>query len=173
MNILPAPSPGEIIVLLSPPHEALLSLTAALALNGPLLTLDAGNQFDAYELARLIRRRSPELYPALERTHVSRAFTCYQVVALFEQLPPALMPHVVLDLLATFYDESVTPGESYRLLRIALSHARRVSQVVPVVISVRPPATRRVELLAAVIATADRLLSWEMPAAPPRLHLFS
>lgn len=171
--LVPLPGEGEIVVLQSPPRELLLSLVAALALNGPVTALDAGNQFDAYRLARLIRRRTVDLYDTLERVRVSRAFTCYQVVALFEELPPAAMPHVVFDLPATFYDESVTPGESRRLLRIALGHARRVSRAAPVVISARPPRNaQRAELLAAVVKLADRLLTWEPPAAAPPPRLF-
>ncbi len=172
--LVPLPHEGEIVVLQSPPRELMLSLVAALALNGPLLALDANNQFDAYRLARLIRQRTTRLYDVLERVRVSRAFTCYQVVALFEQLPAVAMPHVVFDLPAMFYDESVTPEESRRLLRIALGHVRRVSRVAPVVISVRRPvAAQRVALLAAVVELADRLLTWETAEAPAQPRLFS
>jgi hypothetical protein len=171
--LAPLPGKGEIVVLQSPPRDLLLSLVAALALNGPLLVLDAGNQFDAYRLARLIRRQTADLYQVLEGVRVSRAFTCYQVVALFEQLPLVAMPHVIFDLPATFYDESVTAAESHRLLRIALYHVRRVSRVAPMVISVRPPhSPQRVELLAAVVKLADQLLTWEASDTPAQLRLF-
>ena len=172
--LAPLPGAGEIVVLLSPPRELLLSLVAALALDGPLLALDAGNQFDAYRLARLIRRRTGDLYGALGRVRVSRAFTCYQVVALFERLPESTMPHVVFDLPATFYDESVPVAESYRLLRVALGHAGRVSRSAPVVISVRPPQSAdRAALLTAVVRMADRLLTWEEPPGMAAPRLFS
>ena len=42
--LVPLPHEGEIVVLQSPPRELMLSLVAALALNGPLLALDANNQ---------------------------------------------------------------------------------------------------------------------------------
>lgn len=169
-----APLPGEIVVLRSPPTELLLSLVAVLAMNGPVLVLDANNQFDAFRLARLIRKRTPDLYRVLRRVRVSRAFTCYQVVTLFDQLPPATMPHVVFDLPATFYDESVTPEESRRLFQLTLNHVRRLSHSAPILLAVHSPqVTHRAELLAAVTELADRLLTWETPPAPVQPRLFA
>lgn len=173
MNDLLPLTPGEIMVLQAPPRPLMLSLIAALAANGPLMVLDAGNQFDAYRVARLIRRHTADLDPILDRVHVARAFTCFQVVAMFERPPVAPMLHVVLDLLATFYDESVSDAESYRLLRDVLEHVRALSQSAPVVISARPaPNGRRTGLLAALIEAAGRHLIWETPAAAAPSRLF-
>lgn len=170
MNQLQPLIAGEIVLLQSPPRETMLSLVAALALNGPLLALDANNQFDAYRIARLLRRQTADLDRVLEWVRVARAFTSYQVVALFEQLPAAAIPHVVFDLTATFYDESITPEESRRLLGVVLAHVRRLAEVAPIVISVCPPGNRqRANLLAIVAQSADRRLIWETPAALTRV----
>ena len=75
MKELYVPAPGEIVVLHTPPREALLSLVARLALGGPLLVLDAGNEFDAYRVARLIGRRTRHVDRVLKQVHVARAFT--------------------------------------------------------------------------------------------------
>ncbi len=151
----------------------MLSLVARLALDGPLLALDAANEFDAHRVARLIRARTARLDEVLGRVRVARAFTCYQVATLFAQLPAAAMPHVVFDLPATFYDESVDLGESRRLLRLVLGHVERLRQDAPLLISVRPaPGGRRAELLQAVVDLADHLFIWETPAAPSPVRLF-
>jgi hypothetical protein len=173
MNQLLALTPGEIALLQSPPREFMLSLIAALAVERPLMVLDANNQFDAYRVARLIRRRTADLDSVLDRVFVARAFTCYQVVALFDQTAPRPMLHVVLDLLATFDDESVGPEESHRLLQHVLGRARLLSHHAPVVISARPPrAGQRAGLLAAVAELADHCLIWDTPPAPAAPRLF-
>jgi hypothetical protein len=46
---------------------------------------------------------------------LSRAFTCYQMLALLAETPAGGPPTLVLDLLDTFYDESVPLHESRRL----------------------------------------------------------
>lgn len=153
----------------------MLSLVARMALGGPLLVLDAGNQFDAYKLARLIRRQTAQLDSVLGRVQVARAFTCYQVAALFEKLPATPMPHVVFDLPATFYDESVATAESRRLLKIVLGHVERLRRVAPLLISVRPirgRAPERAELLQAVIDLADHVFIWHAPSDPAPARLF-
>jgi hypothetical protein len=174
MNELLTPTPGEIWLLHTPPREAMLALVARMALAGPLLALDAANEFDAYRVARLIRRQTPQLFDqTLGRVRVARAFTCYQVLALFQQLPVTPVPHVVFDLPATFYDESVPLGESHRLLQVVLDHVERLRHDAPFVISVRPTRSgRRADLLQAVVDRADHLFAWETPTAPAPVRLF-
>jgi hypothetical protein len=179
MNEIWIPSPGEIVLLHTPPREAMLSLVVRLALSGPLLVFDAANQFDAFEAARLIRQQTAQLDSVLSRVRVARAFTCYQVVTLFKGLPAAPMPHVVFDLPATFYDESVTLSESRRLFQIVLRHVERLRRAAPLLISVRPPqgrdadrVCRRAEFLQAVTDLADHVFTWETPVAPAPTRLF-
>jgi hypothetical protein len=51
----------------------------------------------------------------------------------------------VIDLLATFYDESVNLNESRRVLAGCIPHLQRLSQIAPVVVSAKPPAPIRPE----------------------------
>lgn len=151
----------------------MLALVARMALDGPLLALDAANEFDAYRVARLIRKQTRQVEQTLSQVRVARAFTCYQVVTLFEQLPVTPIPHIIFDLPATFYDESVTLGESRRLLRVVLEHVERLRREAAILISVRPMRSgRRAELLQAVVDVADHLFVWETPAAPEPVRLF-
>lgn len=173
MNDLLTPTAGEIWLLHTPPREAMLALVARMAVAGPLLAVDAANEFDAYRVARLIRKQTRQLDQTLRQVRVARAFTCYQVLALFQQLPVSPVPHIVFDLPATFYDESISLGESHRLLQVVLSHVERLRRDAPIVISVRPtPSGRRAELMQAVIDRADHLFIWQNPTAPAPVKLF-
>ena len=120
----------------------MLDLAAQLAAHGPLRVLDGGNQFNVYPVARAIRRRTSDLNAALQRIVLSRAFTCYQMVVMLDEAAaaPFPIPTLALDLLATFYDENVTLVESQRLLRGCISRLLQMSQQIPVIVSVRPPA---------------------------------
>lgn len=96
----------------------MMKLTAVCALQGPVRIVDGGNRFDAYQVARHLRRQTTHLEAALNRLTIARAFTCYQMVSLVARTPATAESTLVLDLLATFTDESVTVAESTRLLRL-------------------------------------------------------
>lgn len=153
--------PGSYTLIIGPKaeQEVMATLVARLALQGRVHVLDGGNRFDAYRVARLIRRHTPMLDQALGRVRVARAFTCYQVVTLFRQTDAAAEPHLVLDLLSTFNDESVSLEESRRLLGEVLYHVARLSRRAPVVISIRqPPQPERAMLVAVLKTAADQVL---------------
>ena len=168
------PKAGSFILLVGPRslNANLLSLVARLAERVPLRILDGGNRFNAYAVARQARGR-PEV---LERITVSRAFTCYQVLALLESTPAVHSPFIVLDLLNTFYDESVQAGERKRLLRGCLAHLHRLEQAAGGVVSVHPPALpsqAASELLGLLqAATPDTYFVQPVPPAPAPLRLF-
>jgi len=108
MDILPLPQPHSLTVFCgSGRSEPVAQVMAELALRGPLTILDGGNRFPAYHLIRLIRGRTPDPSAVLQHTFVRRAFTCYQMLVLLEGTPALSQPYILLDLLATFYDEQV------------------------------------------------------------------
>ena len=147
-------------------RETLLDFTAVLALRGPVRILDAGNSFDPYRVSRAIRRQTPQLQQALARISVARAFTCYQVITLLKETPSSPMPHLVFDLLATFYDQAVSYTESYRLLQIAAGHLLRLKRQAPVIVGVRPtPKDGPLRLLNLLKRTADLVLFQEAQPA--------
>ena len=141
MNRLPEPVTGQIGLLVGPlaEREAMLKIAAILALRGPVHVLDGGNGFDAFKVARHIRRQTPRLTETLNRILVARAFTCYQVITLFEQTPATRTPQLVLDMLSTFSDESVSVAEGIRLLKLAVGHLRRLRHLGPVMVGIKPP----------------------------------
>ncbi len=111
--------------------------------------LDGGNRFNAYTVAR--------------------AFTCYQVLALLKSTAASPAPFFVLDLLRTFYDESVPAGERKRLLRACIAQLHRLEQAAGGLVSVHPPALASpsaVELLR-LLQGAARATYFVQTAPPP------
>ncbi len=141
----------------------LLSLVADLALSSPLRVVDGGNLFNVLVLSRTLRRKTSRVVEALNRIYISRAFTCYQMEAMLAEPSSASAPLVVLDLLGTFYDESVNDSQSRRLLGNCLAHLKRVSAAVPVLVSVFPArqAGKRTFLLEMLLEGIDQVWQWE------------
>jgi hypothetical protein len=175
MNTFPNLVAGQIGLLVGPKaeREAMFRVVSILALRGPVSVLDGGNCFNAFRVARYVRSQTPHLDVALDRISVARAFTCYQVVSLFEQTPATEAPKLVLDLLSTFCDESVTVPESERLLRIVIDHLLRFKRLGPVMVSIRPPPQpERIGLVDIVSSAADQVYARDIPVEPVTPTLF-
>ena len=147
----------------STPTRALLAALTVLAARGhKIRVFDGGNRFDGYFIARLARRLSSDPRTTLERIQLSRAFTCFQLAELIESTPVdgAIAPSVsartdrfdppyatsasqsllfVLDLLNTFYDESVPLRDSKRLLHNTIGHLKCLASQGPVIVGAREP----------------------------------
>jgi hypothetical protein len=146
MDTFPIPTCNRILLVVASSADSglLLELTARLALHSAPFVIDGGNTFQGYQLASLLKRRSPDYEAALERTQLSRVFTCYQMFALLSQTgldssPPVSQPvinHpvVIMDFLASFYDQSVAVADRSRLLSGCIAHLRRLSRQVPLAV---------------------------------------
>ena len=168
---------GLFVVVTRQAGGVMLELAARLALRGALRVLDGGNRFNVYRVARAVGRMSrASLRPALERICVARAFTCYQMAAMLEQTLPETIPTLVVDLLGTFYDESVPFNERRRLLGGSVHQLQHLGKQAPVVVSLRPPRSPQpaaAQLQETVQRAAD--LIWihaEPPPATAQLSLF-
>ncbi len=129
----------------SAPTRTLLAMLTMLAAQGEIVRVyDGGNRFDGYFVARLTRRLANRPHQALGRIRLSRAFTCFQLAELIEATPladPVVSPLFVLDLLSTFYDESVPLRDSERLLGVTTTHLKRLATAGPVIVGAREPQT--------------------------------
>ena len=176
MDILPTLRTGALIVVCAPQaaREPVALLSAELALRGPLTVLDGGNRFQPYRVAQLLRQQTAQVDSAAKRLFIRRAFTCYQMLALLEDTPALKQPYIILDLLATFYDDHVNEREARRLLDSCLLQVERLRQFAPVVVTLAPPPIgERAFLLELVCARAERVVMPEMPLATPcQLVLF-
>ena len=149
----------------------MLQLISALALRQNVTVLDCGNRSNMYAVARLIRPYTTDPVSVMRNIRLSRAFTCYQVLAMIQTTAryPKSGPLVLLDLLATFLDEDVKLKDSQRLLAHSLNLLTQLSHQVPVVISTRPIipaiAENRNILLEELKASSD--VCWEEPPSLP------
>lgn len=177
MDILPILRTGKLIVLYSPKaaRAESMRLIAELGLRGTVTVLDGGNRYKPYHVATLIRRKTVDVYSAANRIVIRRAFTCYEMNTLLGTTPSHSHPHVILDLLNTFYDDHVPIYEAERLLKSCLSQIHRLRLSAPVVITLAPPlATERACLIEQVCESADQVFSPEekMPTLPSQPSLF-
>jgi len=167
MELLSALYPGALLVVCAPhaAREPVSRLTAELALQGSVTVLDGGNRFQPYRVAQLLRQKTVDVNNAAKRIFIRRAFTCYQMLALLEGTPSFRQPYILLDLLATFYDDHVPAHEARRLLDCCLRQVERLGQFAPVLVTLAPPlAAERAFLVEMVCARAERVLMPEMPA---------
>lgn len=155
--------------------QPMLELAARLAARGPLRVLDGGNRFNVYPVARSLRLLSADSAAALDRIQLARAFTCYQMLTLLGETPPVECPTLVLDFLATFYDENVPLQESARLLNLSLAELRRLSQGAPVVVSARRPpevGSSRLPLLQVLLSNMPQVFQVDpAPEAPDAFQM--
>lgn len=148
---------GLLVRTQSPGAAELLPVVAELAVLGQVQVLDAGNHFDAIRVAYAIRHITPDLKTASDNLQIVRAFTCIEVVKGLQQTP-AGAPLIILDLLATFYDEAVSDKRSALLVAHCVAEIRRLAEAAPVVASVRddgPASGPRSTLLPMVRQAAD------------------
>jgi hypothetical protein len=158
------------LTALSAPHaardEAAL-LIAKLALRGPVMVLDGGNRFAGYRIMQHLRLHLADPMPAIQRVFVRRAFTCYQVLTMLEELPARSQPTILLDMLSTFYDENVPLEETSRLLECCLRQVSRLTQAGPMLVTLAPPPTSdRLCLVERLSAAAHTFYSAEAPLLP-------
>jgi hypothetical protein len=174
----PVPKTGKISLVVAPKTviHSLMSMLAVLALRGRVIVVDGGNCFDAYSLARALRRRTHQIQPALKAVQLSRAFTCYQMVAMLAELPVDGTPVIVLDLLSTFLDENVNFSKRQRLLDSSLNLLRQISEGAPVAAWARahPAAEGEYQqLLMPLLETAHDIWELQAPEIPDhQLPLF-
>jgi len=171
-HIFPIPTAGKISLVVAPRTvvSSFMSMVTSLALRGRVLVVDGGNCFDGYGLARALRGQTHEIEAALKQVWLSRAFTCYQMVAMLAELPVDGTPLIVLDMLSTFLDENVNFAKRQRLLESSLNLLRRISQGAPVAVWARARTastnTEDQQLLAPLLETARDVWQLEAPETP-------
>lgn len=164
---------GLALFIDTPEHQTMLDLIAQLALNRPVRVVVGGNRFRVFELTRTIRRHTVQVDAVLQRIQLARPFTCYQTVALFEQLAAVRQPLVALDLLNTFTDENITAVESFRLTHQIVQHLKWLKTYTAVIVHIStPPQADRAQLMNLLIDSADFVWHQDEPKQPTPLTLF-
>lgn len=175
MDKLSALQPGRWMLVPLPrreQREQMLTCIATLALEGAVVVLDGGMLFNVYRVVMTAHGDTR----ILNRIRFARAFTCYQMVSLLERTPDEAACVVILDLLTTFQDENIPPGERMRLLKICLPHLTRLSRARGALVSVGPLAGMSPELgplFNLLEKEAAQVFEWPAPAiAEKAVRLF-
>jgi hypothetical protein len=146
------------------PSELIFKPIAQLAgLGRPVYVIDGDNSFRSYRIARYARDLHLDPRLTLAQVQVSRAFTCYQLVAIVERLSRRANTLncagiVCLGLLGTLYDEDVAWAEAQRLLQEVITHLKVLAERWPVIVTVRPPSAKaqnRLGLIQVLMQQAD------------------
>lgn len=172
-NIVPLHA-GTWKLFLAPKSQRskVLTLIGRLAEKNSVLVLDGGNNFNAYHVARIAHGHSE----ILGRISISRAFTCYQMLSLLDATSASGETILLLDFLATFYDENVPFVDRSRLLKIALLHIQRLSRNNGLLVVVHPsavPSPQVTQLVQYLInETPEVFISDATPKPPEPLRLF-
>jgi hypothetical protein len=153
--------PGRFRLITGPP-----ALTTAymrrylvrLAVHAPIRWLICGNYLDLQLLIYDVARSAGgNYYRVLEdNIAISRAETCYQVVALLRKTRAARTPTFVTDLLLHFYDDKVRDDEVSELFIQGILALKGLAQAGPIIVSVSP-GTERTQLYAMLFHNADRI----------------
>jgi len=167
MDLLPVLQPNKMIALCAPSaaREHIATLTAELALCGPVAILDGGNRFAAYQTLRMVRMRTADVTVTANRILVRRAFTCHQMLTLLESTPSLPQPYIILDLLASFYDENVPTEQVSWLLDQCLIQLDRLRMKAPLVLALAPPHAERLFLFERVCSRSEQVINIE-PSSP-------
>jgi hypothetical protein len=169
MEWLPEVPRGRLYLLLAPRSIQRLLLNefiARLALRGELQVLICGNRFDIHAVARQLRRYSEALEVALERIHLARAFTCYQVLALLRQQHASRLPTLVTDLPDLFGDENLPQAERLKLFRDCLGELEYLSRGVQTLVSATPASQDAQQPFLALLKGRAQTL-WEVEELLP------
>jgi hypothetical protein len=136
----------------------LYRLLVRLAVCGRVRWLICGNYIDLQRLIYAVALRAGgRYYDILENNiAISRAETCYQVVALLRKTEAARTPTFVSDLLLHFYDEKVHDDEAAELFSEGIQALKQLSQEGPVIVSASSSA-ERTQLYTTLLQNANRI----------------
>jgi len=129
--------------LLIAPHaaaDALLRLTAHLALRGRVNILDAALGFDVHRVARLLRQQSTAVYAALEQVQLVRVFNACQLVDGLRAFEHDTAPILILGALALFETDLLSGQRERHLLVSYFALLRQLGRERAVFAGVKPDA---------------------------------
>ena len=164
-------SPRHWHLMIAPSPKKILIAIAYLARTMPLTVFDCGRRFDSSVVARAAQGRKE----IIDRIKIQRAFTCFEAVKLLEQKQIEKTPIIILDFLASFYDENVKLNTRNFLFQRSIQHFQRLGQYAGLGVSVYPPAASgdAVALFERLQSAAPNVSDYTMPEKENRqLGLF-
>jgi len=154
---------GMILILTA--DKALAGITefiAAQILHGPLFVVSGNEWLPAFELTRLIRKRTLQVRETLNRLYTTRASTCYRLFDSLANIPSHGEPIVVLDFLHTFYDSDIPLRVRLFKLRECCRQLKRLALYRPILVMAQELEVEDYEkLIPALESVADKTLTLE------------
>lgn len=108
---------------------------ATFAEHSPLIVLDCGRQYDVSIIAHAAHGQEEVVDPI----DIQRGFICSETARLIQEMPAGKTPILILDLLSTFYDESININTRKSHFISVLFHLRRLSRGAGLAVIVSPP----------------------------------
>ncbi len=143
-------------------RTGITELIAALILSSPLFVIAASEWLPAFELTRILRKRTLEIRLTLNRLYSVRASTSYRLLDSLANIPSNGEPILVLDFLHTFYDPDVLLLVRLRTLRECCRQLRRLALYRPVIaITQQMPVDDYEKFSPALRSVADKILTLE------------
>ena len=165
------PLPGQLAALVGPRGVLRLHpwlVAPALLAGENLLVADGGNSFNPYDLSTVAQWAGLAPKDLLRRVHVSRAFTCHQMLALVRDLTrfaQQTQSRLVLlpGLLDTFYDEAIPTREARRVWHATLDSLKRltIEDLLLLTICHDHPMEPKRPLKPALLDAADRVVTYQ------------
>jgi len=115
-------------------RSQITELIAALILHHSLFVLAASEWLPAYELTRLIRQKTLEVRPTLDRLYTVRVSTCHRLLDSLTNIPSKGEPVLVLDFRHTFYDSDISLHTRLIRLRECCRELARLAFYRPVIV---------------------------------------
>jgi hypothetical protein len=132
-------------------HRGCTDLIAALVMKSPLFVVAASEWLPAYELTRIIRRKTIEVRQTLNRLYSARASTCFRLFDSLANLPSNGEPILVLDFFHTFYDDDIPLSVRLFKLRQCCQELKRLAFYRPVIVMAEQMLVEEYESFISVI----------------------
>jgi len=146
-------------------RAGITELIAAEILRNPLFVISGSEWLPAFELTRIIRKRTLEVRETLNRLYTVRASTCYRLLDSLVNIPLKGEPILVLDFLHTFYDPDVPVRVRFYKLRECCRHLKNLAFYRPTIVMTQEMQTADYEKFSpALLSVADKIFYLESEA---------
>lgn len=143
-------------------RAGITELIAAEVLHSALFVVAASEWLPAFELTRILRKRTLDVRQTLNRLYIARASTCYRLFDSLANIPSKGEPVLILDFLHTFYDSDVPLRVRFFKLRECCRQIKRLRLYRPVVVLTQEmPVEDYEKFLPALCSVADQMFTLE------------
>jgi len=148
-----------LIVTANRERGKLTELITGLILRSPLFIVAASEWLPAFELTRMVRKKTRQIKQTLNGLRTARSSTCYRLLDILASLPLNGEPILVLDFLHTLYDPDVPLPDRFRVLRECCKHLQRLALHRPVIVIMQEMPVEEYEKFYSILCTiADETL---------------